>query len=141
MNLDLSRSKSAILALSAVAVFGLSACDKNDTAAMSQKVDNAVAKTEEKAKELGRDAKDATANASANVKEAVSDASITAAVSTGIVKDSELSATRINVDTKDGVVTLTGPVPSNSAREKAETIAKGTSGVSSVKNQLTVVAS
>jgi osmotically-inducible protein OsmY len=38
------------------------------------------------------------------------------------------------------VVTLTGPAPSESARDRAAEIAKNVKGVSSVNNQLTVKA-
>jgi hypothetical protein len=46
-------------------------------------------------------------------------ASITAAVNAGLIKDSELSAIKINVDTKDGVVTLTGEAPNQAAKDRA----------------------
>jgi len=44
----------------------------------------------------------------------------------------------INVDAKHGVVTLTGSVSSPAAREQAETTARQTTGVKSVKNDLKV---
>lgn len=42
------------------------------------------------------------------------------------------------VDVKDGVVTLTGEVKTESAKASAETFAKGINGVKSVVNNLTV---
>ncbi|WP_424022315.1 BON domain-containing protein [Neisseria gonorrhoeae] len=45
---------------------------------------------------------------------------------------------KINVDTKDGVVTLNGPAPSAAAKDKATDIAKQVKGVTSVNNQLVV---
>jgi Predicted periplasmic or secreted lipoprotein len=51
----------------------------------------------------------------------------------------ELSATDINIDTKDGVVTLSGEVKSNAAKQLAEEIAVGYDHVESVNNQLQVV--
>jgi osmotically-inducible protein OsmY len=57
-----------------------------------------------------------------------------------LATDKDLSAIKIDVDTKDGVVTLTGPAPSESARDRATEIAKNVKGVSSVNNQLTVKA-
>ena len=66
------------------------------------------------------------------------DATITTNVKAKLVADPTVSGTAINVDTKDGVVTLTGTVDNDAARTKAETIAKGVEGVKSVKTNLTV---
>jgi hyperosmotically inducible periplasmic protein len=46
----------------------------------------------------------------------------------------------LNVDTVSGAVTLHGKVASEAAKEKAESVAKGIEGVTSVKNVLQVVA-
>jgi hyperosmotically inducible protein len=45
----------------------------------------------------------------------------------------------LNVDTKDGAVTLHGKVESDAAKAKAEQVAKGIEGVTAVKNLLQVV--
>jgi hyperosmotically inducible protein len=45
----------------------------------------------------------------------------------------------LNVDTKNGEVTLHGKVASDAARTKAESVAKGIDGTKSVKNLLQVV--
>lgn len=45
----------------------------------------------------------------------------------------------LNVDTKEGAVTLHGKVASDAAKAKAEQVAKGIEGVKSVKNLLQVV--
>src|SRR3954470_23427004 len=66
------------------------------------------------------------------------DAAITTAVKSKMAADTTVPATKINVDTKEGAVTLTGEVESDAAKTKAETIAKATDGVKSVKNNLTV---
>ena len=69
----------------------------------------------------------------------VDDAAITASVTAGLAKDPDLSAIKINnVDTKGGVVTLNGPAPTAAAKARAEDIAKGVEGVSSVDNKLEV---
>lgn len=78
------------------------------------------------------------ANPGTTLGERVDDGQITARVNAGLAADSDLSAIRIDVDTKDGVVTLTGPVPNASAKERAEEIAKGVNEVKSVNNQLTL---
>ena len=71
---------------------------------------------------------------------ALDDAGITAAVKTDFIKAPEISALQINVDTKGGVVTLTGNVPSEAVKTQAGDIAKAAKGVTSVNNNLTVKA-
>lgn len=164
---------------------GLAACSKSDEQAAKTSMDNAVARSEEAARdaqakaaaaaqdakaataELGRDikqsaesaatdAKVAASNAGADIKQGASelkadvgaalakagdtadDVAITASVSAGLAKDPDLSAIRINVDTKGGVVSLNGPAPSLAAKARAETIAKSVKGVKSVHNNLAV---
>ena len=53
-------------------------------------------------------------------------------------QDKDLSAIKINVDTKDGVVTLSGPAPTAAAKERAAEIAKNVQDVKSVNNNLVV---
>ena len=66
------------------------------------------------------------------------DAATTAAVKTKLLGDTKVGGLKINVDTKDNVVTLTGTV--NSAEEKAEALrlARTTTGVKRVIDKLTV---
>ena len=52
--------------------------------------------------------------------------------------DQDVKGTGINVEVKDGVVTLTGKVESDKVRSRAEKLAKKVKGVKSVENQLTV---
>ena len=66
------------------------------------------------------------------------DATITTNVKAKLLADPSVSGTAINVDTKEGVVTLTGTVDNDAAKAKAESIAKGVEGVKSVKANLTV---
>jgi hyperosmotically inducible protein len=147
------------------AALTLAACDKSDNRTAGEKLDSAVAKTEQAAEtaaaktgEAVKDAKakfDASGTTSevkdgmANVKEAakdagaavsatVDDAAITASVSAGLAKDPDLSAIKINVDTKAGAVSLKGPAPTAAAKARAEEIAKGVQGVTSVSNELEV---
>jgi osmotically-inducible protein OsmY len=68
------------------------------------------------------------------------DSTITANVKAKLAADPATPATAINVDTKDGVVTLTGTVASAAAKTKAEADAKAVEGVKSVANNLTVSA-
>lgn len=66
----------------------------------------------------------------------VTDAGITGQVKAAFALSKRISAYEIGVDTKDGVVTLTGQVPSEIDRELAGAVAKDTTGVKQVNNQL-----
>jgi len=68
----------------------------------------------------------------------VSDATITGQVKTAFALSKRISAYEIGVDTKDGMVTLTGQAPSEIDRELAGAIAKDTTGVRQVDNQIRV---
>jgi len=68
---------------------------------------------------------------------AVDDAAITAQVKTAIMAEPGLKSTNINVDTKDGAVTLTGTVPSAPLKDRAKEIASNVAGVKSVQDNLT----
>ena len=148
----------SILAVSALAL-GLAACGKTEEPTVGQRLDSAVEKTEQAAAdarvkaesamqsaetkmEQGAANAEATAKDAANTaKGAIDDATITAQVNAGLAKDPDLSALKINVDTVNGKVTLNGPAPSAVARDRAGTIAKSVTGVTSVNNQLVVTAS
>ncbi|HSV52836.1 MAG TPA: BON domain-containing protein [Burkholderiaceae bacterium] len=139
----------ALAVVSSLAVLlALGACGKQgEERTVGQQVDSAVAKTEQAAKDMTKDAKSVAQDAkvaaketAAAVAEKLDDASITASVSASLAKDPELSAIKIDVDTKDGVVNLYGPAPTMSARERATVIAKGVKGVNAVNNQLTIKA-
>lgn len=68
----------------------------------------------------------------------VKDAWITTAVKTRLLANTEVPGLAINVDTDDGVVTLFGIVPTQSAKEEAETEVRQVSGVKEVRNKLDV---
>jgi len=146
----------------------LSACSKpDDNQTASQKLDSAIAKTAQAAEEAklkteqsaakakakteetfanaGAALKSATQNAESSAKgiagkaiEKMDDMAITAAISAQLAKDPDLSAIKINVDTKNGAVTLNGSAPTEAARERAGAMAKTFSGVQSVDNKLIV---
>ena len=66
------------------------------------------------------------------------DSSITAIVKSKLAVDNETSSANINVDTKGGVVTLTGVVTTQANKEQAERVAGNTEGVTRVINNITV---
>ena len=71
-------------------------------------------------------------------KEVVDDSMITTKVKAEFAKDKQVSAMNIKVDTDNGVVKLSGNAKSQAEAAKAEDIAKGTEGVTSVTNDIRV---
>jgi len=69
---------------------------------------------------------------------AQTDPGITTAVKTKLASDDTVRATDINVDTKNGVVTLKGEVQSAAAKTRALELAKATNGVRDVVDAITV---
>jgi osmotically-inducible protein OsmY len=67
-----------------------------------------------------------------------SDAAITASVKTKLLADTSVGGLKIDVDTRDGVVTLTGKVKSQAERDQALRIARESDGVKTVDDKLTV---
>jgi hyperosmotically inducible protein len=68
----------------------------------------------------------------------VSDASITSAVKTRLMTDSVARGTSIDVDTKEGVVTITGTVPTAADKTRIGDLVAHTTGVKNVVNNLSV---
>ncbi|MGH8642492.1 MAG: BON domain-containing protein [Burkholderiales bacterium] len=69
---------------------------------------------------------------------AVDDSAITTKVKTAMVRDSEVVASNISVETNQGTVRLSGTASSAREADKAEQIARNTPGVKSVKNDIRV---
>lgn len=151
------RIKAGTLACALMVIAGLSACGKKDDGqTVGQKLDAAVTSTQQAAAEAKAKAEISIAKAGDAMKDAaqkaqasgsksassvagtVEDVAITASVAAGFAKDADLSAVKIDVDTKNGNVTLHGPVPTSAARDRATTIAKSIKGVNSVDNKLVV---
>jgi osmotically-inducible protein OsmY len=129
---------SNLLTISAVVatMLALSACDKRADQTGGQAVDKGVASAQANVK----DATEATKDAAANVGTAASDAMITTKINAALVADDQLKALKIDVDTKNGKVVLTGVAPDASSRDRATTMAKAVDGVVDVDNRLTVQA-
>ncbi|WP_332815868.1 BON domain-containing protein [Ramlibacter sp.] len=66
------------------------------------------------------------------------DPEITASVKAQLAADGELRGVRIDVDTRDGIVTLSGAVPTAAMRARAGEIAHAVKGVRRVNDQLTL---
>jgi hyperosmotically inducible periplasmic protein len=94
------------------------------TAGAQDKMDKAVDKT----KEVAKDA-----------KVAVTDSWVTSKTKIALFSDDRVKGSQVKVETKDGVVHLRGKVDSAEAKAAATSVAQGIDGVKSVKNDLQVV--
>jgi len=66
------------------------------------------------------------------------DSTLTIKIKTALIENSEVSAGKIDVDTVEGRVTLSGVVPSTREATEAVRIARGVEGVRSVRNNLLI---
>lgn len=72
------------------------------------------------------------------VGQVVADSAITTKIKTQLATDEGLSGSSIGVQTKNGIVTLSGTVNSKALRERAGQIASNTDGVKGVNNEIKV---
>ena len=70
--------------------------------------------------------------------QAIDDSAVTAKVKSKLATDSQTSAIKISVETRGGVVTLSGTVPTDTEKNKAEQLARSTDGVKRVQNDIAV---
>ena len=70
--------------------------------------------------------------------EVIDDSALTAKVKTALIESSDTKAHQINVETKQGVVQLSGFVDTAAAKSAATNVAKSVTGVKDVKNELSV---
>ena len=116
------------------ALLAIAGCNKADQTAAKNTADDTVAQVDQKARQLGNEAKDGAQKLGDKVEDAV----ITTSVKTEIAKDPDLSALQVKVDTDNGRVALRGTAPSMVAKEHATTLAAAVKGVASVDNQLSI---
>jgi osmotically-inducible protein OsmY len=140
---------SALLAALVATSLGLAACQQRSADTATPRADNtapSVAATTPPSSTTpsmntpsSTTASDATTtNPVDKAVAATDDAAITAKVKTAILAEPGLKSLQINVDTKDGTVTLSGTVDNADLRERAKQLASSTSGVKGVVDQLTV---
>ena len=72
------------------------------------------------------------------VDTAATDAALTAAVKTKLLADPKVGGLKIDVDTKNGMVVLTGTVQSRAEKDEALRLARETENVQNVTDQITV---
>jgi osmotically-inducible protein OsmY len=141
------------IALAVAAIAGLAAC--NEVAperTAGQKLDLAIESTRHSVFDAGkkieaqadnavltlkgtRDAVGAGAIAAVNV---IDDAAIVASINADFLKDSGLAVLKIDVDSREGVVSLNGLAGTEESRLRAGTLASAVKGVHEVHNYLVV---
>jgi hyperosmotically inducible protein len=92
----------------------------------------------EKARERGAEIGEKTAVAASKVEASLAEASISAKIMSKMALDDTVKARSIRVSTDHSVVTLSGTVGSAAERDRAVALARETSGVSRVVDQLTI---
>jgi osmotically-inducible protein OsmY len=98
-----------------------------------------IEKAEDRAKVATQEAREAGQRATDVVSSKVIDAVITTEINAELTKDSRLSALKINVDTVEGKVSLSGSAPDAAAKARATQLAEAVKGVASVDNRLTIM--
>lgn len=124
----------------------LTACDRGVSAATpGEKLDSALATGERKLDNLKAESRTAGERLSETASEIggavtslAGDAGLTARVKVKLADDAALNALKIDVDSANGRVTLTGEAPNATARERATTLALSVEGVLAVDNRLRV---
>jgi len=142
----MSMEKMKLAALAMTVAFGLAACEKPKTAETAgEKIDQAAEKAGEKmdraAEKAGEKMEDASkklGEQATKAGEAMEDTTITTKIKSAILAEPGLKVLQINVDTMNGVVTLTGTVDSQASSDKAAQVAGAVSGVKQVENRLVV---
>jgi osmotically-inducible protein OsmY len=104
--------------------------DDKAAATTGQAAREADAKTDDAQKKAGEKTED--------IGDATKDAALTAAVKSKFLADTDISGLKIDVDTRLGVVTLNGTVPTAAEKKKAVAVAKETDGVKKVVDNLKI---
>jgi BON domain len=139
-----SRVLSWLLALGMGAAIALIAVVAlQDPRSVGTQLDDAVANVKDagtQAQQTVVDSQNAAADASRSavngVGTAVADAGITTKVKAALAVDPALSASRIEVETNNGIVRLDGPAPDAAAKARATVLAAAPQGVRGVDNRL-----
>jgi hyperosmotically inducible protein len=115
---------------------GKEVADKSEDVA-DKSVDVAK-KVADKTEDAAEKTVDVTKDVSRKVANKTDDATTTSAIKMKFASDKMVDAFDINVDTKQGHVTLTGTVNSKAEADKAVAIARGIEGVKTVTPRLTI---
>ena len=91
-----------------------------------------------KARETGAKIGETVATGAAEAQQALNDGALTAKIKSKMALDDTVKALSIDVDSRNGVVTLSGRVNSEAERSKALQLARETAGVTTVHDRLAV---
>jgi hyperosmotically inducible periplasmic protein len=129
-------AKSITIASALLATLLAAGCNRNDTTAQDagRKVDQAQENAAQQMDQASNAVKEQAADAGAKID----DAAITVKVKSALIGEPNLKALKINVDTANGVVTLSGTVDAPASIDRATQVAQAVEGVKSVDNRLTV---
>jgi osmotically-inducible protein OsmY len=92
----------------------------------------------QKAREVGAEIGEKTALAAREMKESTQEAAITAKIKAKMALDELVKARTVDVTTEGSIVTLTGSVASAAERGRAVSLARETTGVNEVVDNLTI---
>jgi hyperosmotically inducible protein len=92
----------------------------------------------ERAREVGAEIGERTADAADQAKRALSDGSLTAKIKSKMALDDSVKALDIDVDTSGTTVTLTGVVGTEAQRQRALQLARETAGITQVVDRLQI---
>jgi hyperosmotically inducible protein len=124
------------LAVGVVAAVLLVACDKKTTTTTTPA--GTATTTTVTPSPTTNSAVNSASSAMNTAGNAISDSAVTAKVKTALLADDNVKGLKIDVDTNNGVVSLSGTADTQANMARAETVAKGIEGVKSVQNRLTV---
>jgi hyperosmotically inducible protein len=92
----------------------------------------------ERAKQAGQEISQKTAEAAKTAQHALSDGALTGKIKAKMALDDTVKALDLNIDTTDGIVTVTGSVRSVAERERALALARETNGVVRVVDRMVI---
>lgn len=90
------------------------------------------------AREVGADVREKTAQAADATMRALEDGRLTTKIKAKMALDDSVKALNLDVDTRDGVVTVQGDVRSEAERQRALALARETAGVKQVIDRLRI---
>ncbi len=145
--MTVQQSRLTVLAASILAALAISACDQSPSSRNSSAVtpprstepstmapaDRTSSNTMSPTTPSTATTADSTAN---RVASATDDAAVTTKVKAALLAEPGLRSMEIHVDTKDGIVTLTGSPDSAANRDRAVVIARNVAGVKDVVDQM-----
>ena len=126
-----------LIGLSLVLAVALGACDKPGPAETAgKKIDQTANDASRKMGEAADKVGEKIGEQSAKTGVDIDDSEITAKVKAAIFAEPGLKTLQISVDTKNGVVTLSGSVDSKLSGDRAKGLAGAVAGVKEVENRL-----